>query len=304
MNFIEREIHEPVRNGQRPPLPGQAARERLLAPLPVKERRLDLAGVSTTVLEGGDGPPLILLHGPGAHAAHWMRVIPALAASHRTIAPDLPGHGASEVRDGPLHAEQVLAWLDALIEQTCATPPTLVGELLGGAIAACYASRHSERLHALVLVDAFGLAAFQPTPAFAQALTRFQEGPTGLTHEGLWQHCAHDLESLRQSMGEQWPPFEAYNLECACAPGLHTAMPSLMAAFAVQALAPADLARIAVPTTLIWGRHDLATPLPIAQAASARYGWPLHVVEGANDAPAMEKPQAFVAALRAALGSS
>ncbi len=87
----------------RPPA-GASARERLLAGIPVTERRLQLAGVSTAVLEGGDGPPLILLHGPGGYAAHWMRVIPGLVATHRVVAPDLPGHGASEVGDGALDA--------------------------------------------------------------------------------------------------------------------------------------------------------------------------------------------------------
>src|SRR2546426_5235390 len=102
---------------------GEDARERLLAGLPVTERRLELAGVSTAVLEGGDGPPVVLLHGPGEFAAKWMRVIPDLVTTHRVIAPDLPGHGASEVADGPLDAERVIAWLGELIEQTCSEPP-------------------------------------------------------------------------------------------------------------------------------------------------------------------------------------
>ena len=72
------------------------ARERLLAGIPVTERRLTLAGISTAVLEGGDGPPIVLLHGPGEFAAKWMRVIPDLVKSHRVVAPDLPGHGATE----------------------------------------------------------------------------------------------------------------------------------------------------------------------------------------------------------------
>ena len=54
-----------------------------------------LAGISTAVLEGGEGPPVVLLHGPSANATHWMRVLPGLARGHRVIAPDLPGHGAS-----------------------------------------------------------------------------------------------------------------------------------------------------------------------------------------------------------------
>ena len=40
------------------------ARERLLAGLPATEQRLRLAGIPTTALAGGDGPPVVLLHGP------------------------------------------------------------------------------------------------------------------------------------------------------------------------------------------------------------------------------------------------
>ena len=71
------------------------ARERLLAGIPVRERQLELAGVSTAVLEGGDGPPVVLLHSSAGFAVLWMRVIPELVRTHRVVAPDLPGHGAS-----------------------------------------------------------------------------------------------------------------------------------------------------------------------------------------------------------------
>jgi pimeloyl-ACP methyl ester carboxylesterase len=56
-----------------------------------------------------------------------------------------------------------------------------------------------------------------------------------------------------------------------------------------------------VSTTLIWGRHDLATRLEVAEAASARYGWRLHVIENAADDPPIEQPQAFLRALHTAL---
>jgi pimeloyl-ACP methyl ester carboxylesterase len=58
----------------------------------------------------------------------------------------------------------------------------------------------------------------------------------------------------------------------------------------------------AAPTTLIWGRHDLATPVRIAEAASLRHGWPLHVIEDAADDPTIDQPEAFLNALRNALG--
>src|SRR5688572_14284175 len=128
---------------------GGDARARLLAGIPVTERGLELAGVSTAVLEGGDGPPVVLLHGPAGNATHWTRVIPELARTHRVIAPDLPGHGSSEVTDGTLGAERVLAWLDELIAHTCPSPPALVGYALSGAIAARFASDQGHRLSRL-----------------------------------------------------------------------------------------------------------------------------------------------------------
>jgi pimeloyl-ACP methyl ester carboxylesterase len=292
----------PVRGGGR--TTGESARERLLAGLPVTHRRLSLNGVLTAVLEGGGGPPIVLLHGPGAYGAHWLRVIPSLVTTHRVIAPDLPGHGESEMFEGSLATDLVSGWLDDLIECTCSIPPIVVGQALGGAIAARFASERGDRLAALVLVDALGLSAFQPTPEFGSALNEFLSAPTERTHDLLWSRCAFDLTSLRRRMGEQWESLKAYNLDRARTPGRLAALGGLMERFGVPAIPPETLARIAVPTTLIWGRHDLAIPLPIAEKASARFGWGLHVIDDAADDPPMEQSEAFVNVLRAVLGTS
>ena len=273
------------------------------AGIPVEERRLELAGVSTAVLEGGDGPPLILLHGPGASAAHWLRVLPDLVATHHVIAPDLPGLGASEVGGGALDAARVLAWLGELIDSSCPSPPTLVGYALGGAIAARFAAAHGDRLSRHVLVDAFGLTAFDPAPAFGLALHGFLAQPSEQTHDELWRHCALDLDGLRRRMDGRWEPFRAANVELARTPSVQVALGALMEQFGGPPITPAELARIAVPTSLIWGRHDLATRLEVAEAASDRYGWPLQVIEDCADDPPIEQPEAFVAALRIALGT-
>jgi pimeloyl-ACP methyl ester carboxylesterase len=224
------------------------ARERLLDGLDVVERRLRPAGVSTAVLEAGDGPPVLLLHGAGGDATHWLRVLSELARTHRVIAPDLPGHGASEP------AERALEWLGELIESSCEGRPALVGHALGGAIAARFAAAHGERLDRLVLVDALGLAAYNVDRARTRAV---QAAPHGL-----------------------------------------------MAEFGMTAIPPEELDRIDVRTTLIWGRHDLATPLRISEAASERHGWSLRVIEQAGDDPATEQPETFVRALRGALADA
>jgi pimeloyl-ACP methyl ester carboxylesterase len=278
---------------------GDDTRERLLSGLPVTERRVPVAGVSTAVLEGGDGPPIVFLQ--GEFAAVWIRVIPELLRTHRVIAPDLPGLGASEVSDGPPDAEAVLTWLDELIGTTCAIPPVLVGKGPGGALAARFAIEHSDRIDRLVLVDTHGLARFRPPLGMALSFVGVMLRPTGRGLErGFRQYCFTDLDRMRVEMGERYEWMVAYALERFRTPSVKAAMRSLVRQLA-SAIAPADLEQIAVPTTLIWGRHDLGVRLSVAEAASARYGWPLHVIENARDDPAIEQPEAFLEALRAAL---
>ena len=253
------------------------------------------------MLEGGDGPPIVLLHGPAAYAAQWRRVIPNLVTTHRVIAPDLPGHGASDPIDRAPDPEFVSGWLDDLIECTCDVRPVVVGHTLGGAMAARFASQRGDRIAALVLVDALGLSTFQPAPAFGSAMHEYLSNPTPQTHDGLWRQCMFDLTSVRKHMGEEWEAIKAYNLDRIQAPGRLSSLRRLMDQFGMPAI-PADvLARIAVPTTLIWGREDRATPLTVAQEASARFRWPLHVIEGAADDPTLDQPELFLKTLRQVL---
>jgi pimeloyl-ACP methyl ester carboxylesterase len=282
----------------------QEIRQRLLAGMPVVERRVELAGISTALLEGGEGPPLLLLHEQGAFGAQWMRVMPDLMTTHRVVAPDLPGHGASEVIEGDLEADQVLPWLNELIEDTCDSPPALVGHMGSGSIAARFAVEHGERLRSMVLVDSFGLGKFRPTPGFALALFRYVARPTARSYDGLMQRCTVDFPGVRAGMGEHWEPFEAYTLDRARSPSGKAALRVLMRELAVPAIPQAELERIAVPTTLIWGRQDPVNRLRVAESASERFGWPLHVIEDAGDDPPIEQPEAFLRALRAGLGDS
>lgn len=272
-------------------------RKRLLRDLPVTERRLQLAGLSTAVLEGGDGPPIVLLHGPGESAVWWMRVVPDLVTDHRVIVPDLPGHGASEVTDDALDADSVVAWLGELVERTCPAPPTLVGHLLGGAIAARFAIDHGDRLERLVLVDALGLGRFRPSARFAFGLVRFLVRPTDRAYLGFLDQCPVDRDGLIEGMGDDWEPFLAYSLDRSRTPSVQAAMRTLMKEVGVRTIPPEDLARIAVPTALIWGRDDRAVRLGVAEDASDRHGWPLRVIDDAGDDPKLERPDAFLDAL-------
>jgi pimeloyl-ACP methyl ester carboxylesterase len=281
---------------------GDDARRRLLAGAPVTERRLDLAGVSTAVLEGGDGPPVVLLHGQGGWSGMWLPVIAELVTTHRVVAPDLPGLGASEVPGGPPDAVGVLAWLDALIQRTCPAPPALVGASLGGSIAARFAIAHPDRLSRLVLLGAGSLARFRPAPGVVLALIRFVARPNERTQRGFLRQVAVDPARVRALLGERWEASQAYLLELARTPSVRAANRRLLRELGTKAIPPHELARIGVPTSLIWGRHDRVMRLRIAEAASVRYGWPLHVIEDAGHF-SLEQPEASREALQVALGN-
>jgi pimeloyl-ACP methyl ester carboxylesterase len=276
-------------------------RDRLLAGLPVNDSRLGLAGISTAVLEGGAGPPVVLLHGPGEFSAVWGRAIPELTASHRVIVPDLPGHGASGLPDGRLDVERVLSWLSDLIDQTCDRSPTIAGHLLGGAIAIRFAANRPDRVRSLVLVDTFGLSWNLPKLRFALPLAAYIVRPTEQTRDRFLDKCFVDFDGLREQFGDQWDAFGIQALEWAQTKTSKATLRSLMSGFGLRPIPAADLAQITAPTSLIWGRHDLQTPLRAAEAASAKYGWPLHVIEGARDDPFFEQPVAALRALRAEL---
>jgi pimeloyl-ACP methyl ester carboxylesterase len=276
-------------------------RERLLDGSEITERRIEAGGIATAVLECGAGPPVVLLHGPAEAAIASRDTIVGLGATYRVVAPDLPGHGESAA-PVQLDGERVLAWLDDVIAQSCTTPPVLVGRVLGGAIAMRYCLDHAGRVDRLVLVDTLGLAPFQPAPPFDEALQRFFADPTSRTHDQLMEYCAHDFDALRARLGERWTAIAEYAVDRARVPATLESAMALMAEFGIAEFPESVLARIALPTTLIWGRHDLATPLRVAESASRSFGWPLHVVEHAGDDPGLEQPEAYLDVLRRVIG--
>lgn len=276
-------------------------RKKLLEDLPIDELLMDLSGISTAVLVGGNGPPMILLHGPGETSCWWMRVIPILAKTNRVIVPDLPGHGSSKVKSEKLDTELVFTWLSELIDKTCSTPPILVGNILGGSIAAHFCVDHGEQVDQLILVNSLGLGKFRPAPRFAFGLFRFMIWPTEKNFNRFFPHCMYDVDDLRISMGEKWEPFLEYNLECARDKERSDALQFLMKTLGIPKIADEKLRKIHISTALIWGRHDKANRLKIAETASEKYGWPLHIIEDTRDDPKLERPEAFVDAVNTVL---
>jgi pimeloyl-ACP methyl ester carboxylesterase len=275
---------------------------RLLEGIPVTERRLGVGGVSTSALEGGAGPPIVLLHGQGGFAAHWVRVIPRLVETHRVVAPDLPGLGRSEVRSGRLDGPRLVGWLGDLIAQTCAEPPTVVGISLGGALAARFAVQHEDRVRQVVLANSGGLGRALPAPGALAALARYNFRHTPGNFDRVFRYVVVDPKAVRADWGDRWAAFEAYDMERTAQRSVRAADGQLLRRINMPRIPPDQLRMISVPVSLIWSRNDRITRFRIAQEASTRYGWPLQAIDNCGHFAIGERPGAFLEALRAAMG--
>ena len=270
------------------------SRERMLAGLPVAERQLDLAGVATAVLEGGDGPPLVLLHGGiECGGAIWAPVVARLAERHRVVIPDLPGLGESDPVER-LDSTIFAAWFTALLQATCDERPVLVAHSLGGSLAARYATEHGDRLERLVIYGAPGVGRYRMPLGLRVTAIRFALRPTERNAERFDRLAFHDLDRVRRLDVEWFAAFGADSLARARVPHVKRTMRRLIG---IGTRPVPGLERVEVPTTLLWGRHDRFVPLDLAEAASARLGWPLHVIDGAGHVPHIEQPDAFLEAL-------
>jgi pimeloyl-ACP methyl ester carboxylesterase len=275
---------------------GSEARARMLAGLPITERVLDVGGVETTVLEAGDGPPLLLLHGGiECGGAYWAPVIAQLAERHRLVVPDVPGLGESAPVER-LDDDTFGNWLTGVMEQTHAEQPTLVAHSLLGSAAARFAVGRGDLLRRLVVYGAPGVGPYRMPMRLRYVAIRFGIRPTARNAERFDRFALLDLDANRRRDPEWFAAFDAYARAQATLRHVKRTMSRLIAAETKQ-IPEANLHRIAVPTTLLWGRHDRMVPLALAQGAAERLGWRLHVVDGAAHAPHMEQPEAFAAEL-------
>lgn len=223
-----------------------------------------------------------------------------LAVNNRVIVPDLPGLGASAPVD-PLDLPTLDRWLHTLIDKTCDSPPAVVAHSAPAAMVTRCASNGSAFLRRLILVGAVGLAPFRPTPRLLTAIVPSVALPSRRTLGHLLRAVTYDLDQVRREDPDGLDAFERYAAARAADVTVRRTMRQIVRG-GTKRIPDEDLARITAPTTLLWGRHDPLSPLSNAESASARLGWPLQVIADAGHLPHVERPDAFLAALRTAAG--
>lgn len=252
----------------------------------------------------GDKPTLVLLHGLGSSArGDWGQVMPALARTHHVLALDQLGFGES---DKPAITYGIQIWVDFLgeflREKTVAGGFTLMGESLGGWIAAQYTlqalrgevvgpSFMLPRPGRLVLCNAAGFRETQsglnrppPGPGSGASLAAQKDILSRVFHAPKF----HDDAAIRGGMA--WSLAKGDSATIASVQG-NTGL--------AREVLDGQLGGISIPTLVVWGQHDRLIPLALGERFAREIpGARLVVVPDTGHAPMIESPEAFLLAVQ------
>ncbi len=244
----------------------------------VEERRVQVDGTDVRVQVAGQGEPVVYLH--GASGAGWAPGLETLAERFRVYLPEHPGFGETE---RPSWIETVrdvaLFYLD-LFEALGLHRVSLVGQSLGGWIAAELASLCCHPLRRLVLADAAGLALPGET-----RLDQFAMAPDAIVRALYFdQSLAERALAVEPSPEQVRAQVRNRAMTARLGWSPYLSDPSLRR----------RLHRVRVPTLVVWGAQDRLVPLSHGRAyAEGIPGARLVVIENCGHLTAVERPAEF-----------
>jgi pimeloyl-ACP methyl ester carboxylesterase len=271
------------------------------------QRWVDVDGRWANVVDVGDGPPLVLVHGLGGTWRHWLETIPRLMHERRVVAMDLPGFGDSEMPGERISIAGYGRWVDAVCERLELGTAAVAGSSMGGFIAAELAIRVPDRVERLALVSAAGLTVEHQRNDAAIALLRRTQRLMRL-YVGVVAQRAHSLARRRQLRrlllanavavpGDVPGPLAGELISGAGKPGFVDALDAVTS-YPIRERLP----RIACPTLIVWGARDRLVPVSDADEFEQLIPDTRKVIyQGTGHGPMLERPEAFVADLRAFL---
>jgi 4,5:9,10-diseco-3-hydroxy-5,9,17-trioxoandrosta-1(10),2-diene-4-oate hydrolase len=109
-----------------------------------------------TVRAGSAEPTLVLIHGYGESLITWRSVFDRLAEDHRVIALDLPGAGGSDKPDSSYSLPAITERLSRFLDLWTQGPVVIVGQSMGGAVAASLALKRPDRIERVILIAPAG----------------------------------------------------------------------------------------------------------------------------------------------------
>ena len=260
-------------------------------------REVEIVGARVNYVEIGDGPPLLFVHGLSGCWQNWLENIPYFARSHRVIAVDLPGFGASPMPPWELTIPAYGRFLRDFCERLGVDRCSLVGNSMGGFVATEVAITDPERVDDLTLVSAAGITWARARREPAEMLARVGRAAAPLVlrfelsairrpriRELAFRGVFHDPNALRREM--LWenvvPAFQS--------PGTFDSMRNLVGHDIRD-----RLEEIGVPTLIVWGRNDRVVPIPAAFSYKKRIGdnAELIIFDECGHVPQIERPVRF-----------
>ena len=251
------------------------------------ERVYQHRGARIRAFVGGEGPPLLLVHGFGGAAWNFTELQPHLPG-RRLIIPDLPGHGGSSA----LPATTTLrGFADALVPLLDG-PTDVLGHSLGGVVALRLAERHPRLVRKLVIAAAAGISSSTRRAELTIAFL-------GLVQPGrIAGRRVHRIAGSRVLRRVVFGPFEVSNPDLLSeravhgflrGPLLHT--DAIGAGLALAADDPRrDLERVRCPVLLLWGARDRQVPLADGFEYARRLRAPLRVIADCGHLLIGERP--------------
>jgi pimeloyl-ACP methyl ester carboxylesterase len=243
-------------------------------------------------VRAGRGPAVVLVHGFASSLYTWKDVLPALVPAHDVVALDLPGFGGSE-RPADLSFEKLPEAVLGLVDELGIDQVALVGNSMGGAVAAMVAAERPDRVTALVLIDAAG---FNLGPGEAPAMVRLAMSPVGSLISRLPFKRLAIEHSLRQVFLDDTHVTDervAEYMDGLGRPGALASIGSLRRSLGERGKLVQDaLSQIRAPTLVVWGREDRWIPVAHAERfVEAIPGARKVILEECGHMPQAEKPE-------------
>lgn len=242
--------------------------------------RLNVGGIELEILRRGRGRKLLLLHGLET-IPREARFLDLLARRAEIIAPSSPGFGRSARPDDVASVYDLVHLYLELLE-TLDEKVSVVGFSFGGWVAAEMAAACRHRIDKLVLVDAFGIKISGPETA--DILDIFNAHPRDVAPR-RWRDPARWAPDF-DAMADDDIVRHARDREALCLYGWHPYMhnPRLKR----------WLARVRIPTLVLWGAQDGIVAPSYGRAYSALIpGARFAAIEEAGHHPELEQPEAF-----------
>ncbi|HET9126509.1 MAG TPA: alpha/beta hydrolase [Propionibacteriaceae bacterium] len=248
---------------------------------------------------GTSGSPIVLVPGFLESSIVWSSVGPILGAHHRVYALDLPGPGYTRY-PGPMTLTGQADLVDGFVRALGLRRPLLVGHSLGAAIVGSLALRHPQDAGGLVFADGDALpiglgprwqrALLVDSPFFTTALRAATRWPWA-ARRVIASSCANSCPAATDALAREWVRPLGQGAD-------EGSLRQLMAN-ADYGLSPAQIAAIAVPTTIVWGSADHQGG-SLSDTITNLHHPPVHIIEGARHLTMLAQPQAFARAVEAA----